>query len=90
MGFSFATCDRKSALGFLQKSYPGREVDDSGSTATLLDLVEKDVIRVQDPMMHPNTQIIPARNWDEDRRDQVVAVCQAFHDSVTQAVKDEQ
>jgi len=39
-------------------------------------------------MMHQNTQIIPARNWDEDRRDQVVAVCQAFHDSVTQAAKE--
>ena len=83
MGFSFATCDRRSALGFLKKSYPAREIDDSGATATLLDLVEKDVIRVQDPMMHPNTQIIPSTNWDETQRDQIVAICQKFHDSVT-------
>lgn len=45
-GFSFATCDRKRALDFLQRVYPSRTIVDEPGTkaAALLDLVSKDVI----------------------------------------------
>jgi len=85
MTFQFATCDRRRALEFLQKCYPGRDVEDAGKTSELLDLVEADIIRVQDPAMHPNTQISPSTNWDEDRRDEIVLICQGFHAEVTNA-----
>lgn len=52
MSFSFATCERHRALGFLKKLFPSYVVEDAGATKTVLDLVEKDLIRVLDPDFH--------------------------------------
>lgn len=76
----FATCDRRMALGFLQQAYPTCVIEDSADSAgPLLDLVEADVIRVQDPNFHQPTEIVPAKNWDASRHDERVAVCAEFH-----------
>lgn len=48
---TFATCNRKSALEFLQKIFP-ELADTPDSVGPLLDLVEADIVRVLDPMMH--------------------------------------
>ncbi|WP_411887395.1 hypothetical protein [Hydrocarboniphaga effusa] len=81
MSFAFATCDRRRALGFLKTIYPDREVKDTAEDAgPLLDLVEKDIVRISDPAMHgPNAAIIPSTNWNESRRSEVMDVCQRFH-----------
>ena len=52
MGFAFATCDRRRALGFIQKLYPSRDVKDEGAVADVLNFVEADVIRIGDPEFH--------------------------------------
>ncbi len=82
MSINFATCDRKRALSFLQKVYPSRVVSDSPDSAgPLLDFVEKDIIRIQDPMVHAvngTIQAIPGKNWDESYREQVVRVAIKF------------
>lgn len=80
----FATCDRGMALGFLRKLYPSRDVADTPEDAgPLLDIVEADIVRVQDPDYHRPCQIMPSKNWDASRHDEFVAICQKFHDGTT-------
>lgn len=76
-GFHFATCERGTALRFIKAVYPSYTIDDTPESAgLLLDFIEKDIVRVQDPMMHGNRpQIIPSKNWDEKYRDGVVKAC---------------
>lgn len=78
--FMFATCDRNRALEFIQKVYPSKKITDTIDCAKpLLDFVEKDIVRVQDPLMHGNTiQIVPSNNWDEKYREQIVSACKLF------------
>jgi len=81
MHIEFATCERKRALEFIQKVYPNKVITDTPNCAgPLLDLVEKDIVRVQDPMMYGNSIAISpnANNWDEKYRDEVVAACRLF------------
>lgn len=77
MSFSFATCERGRALGFLKAVYPSYEIDDTIECAKdLLDFVEKDIVRIQDPMMHGNSpQVIPSTNWKNEYKNNVVKAC---------------
>ncbi len=83
MSFSFATCNRKSALGFIQKVYPSKKITDTKDSAgSLLDFVEKDIVRIQDPLMHgDNIEVIPGNKWVEDKvtREAVILACEVFH-----------
>ena len=77
----FATCERNRALGFLKQVYPSKEITDTPDCAgPLLDLVERDIVRIQDPMMYGNRiEVSPnATNWDEKYREEVVAACRLF------------
>jgi len=82
MNIQFATCDRKRALQFLQQVYPSGNVEDTPESAgPLLELVEQDIVRVQDPAMYGNQiQVVPGKKWQEDMREEVMEVCQKFHD----------
>lgn len=78
MNIEFATCDRKRALSFIQSVYPLRDITDTPECAGhLLDLVEKDIVRVQDPMMYGNKIAVSpnAKNWDEKYRSAVIEAC---------------
>jgi len=77
----FATCNRKSALEYIQKVLPDKDISDTEeSIKGLLDLVEKDVIRVQDPMMHGNKiGILPSDNWNESHRETIMK----YHSKLT-------
>jgi len=81
MNIQFATCCRKSAMEYIQKVYPSREITDTPNSAgPLLDFVEKDIVRIQDPRMYgPNIQVIPAKNWDDKYRNDIVNACMIFH-----------
>ena len=78
----FATCDRKRALFFLQEVYPSRKIEDIPESAgPVLDFVEQDLIRIQDPSMYgKRIQVVPGKNWQEDMREQVAKACEVFHD----------
>lgn len=80
MSFEFATCERDAALRFIRTVYPSRIIIDTPESAgKLLDYVEKDIVRIQDPMMHGSSiQVSPATNWDEKYRDEIVAACKLF------------
>lgn len=84
MAFYFATCDRQRALGFLKKLYPSAVIEDAPESAgPLLDLVERDVMRIPDPDFHQPAQVIPGDAWNEAEREACVAICQAFHERAT-------
>lgn len=53
MNIEFATCNRQTAFGYLVKVYPSKELKED-MVSKLLDLAEKDIVRVQDPLMYGN------------------------------------
>lgn len=74
--FMFATSMRDMALGFIRYENPGKEIEDTPESAgPLLDLVQADVIRIQDPKFHQPCQVVPGMKWDESLRDEVIAIC---------------
>lgn len=78
MNIEFATCDRRRALEFLQRVYPTRSITDTPDCAgPLLDFVERDIVRIQDPAMYGNTIEVSrnANNWDEKYLPEVIAAC---------------
>jgi len=83
MAISFATCNRNTALGYLQKVCPSSDITDTEDSAgPLLDFVEKDLVRIQDPMMHGSKiGVIAGDKWseDEDVRKEIVAACEIFY-----------
>lgn len=81
MDIEFATCERWRALEFIKKVYPSRTITDTPDCAgPLLDLVEKDIVRIQDPLMYGNRIAVSpnAKNWDEKYRDEVIAACKVL------------
>lgn len=83
--FRFATCERPRALGFLAKFYPDAEVKDEGPVADVLDLVQKDIIRIPDPAFHPNGVITMSKEAPKGEEKAVVAKLQAMHDLLSAA-----
>ena len=73
MEVQFATCVRKTALEYLQKVLPSRDITDTDDSAgPLLDWVQKDVVRIQDPMMYGNRiGIVPSTNWQDKYKDEI-------------------
>lgn len=85
MNFNFATCERHRALGFIQRVYPSKDVTDTPESAgPLLDFVEKDIVRIQDPTMHgSNIEVIQGTHWedaDADTQAAVMAACTKLHE----------
>lgn len=80
MHIEFATCERSSALKFIQRVYPNYTISDTPDSAgPLLDLVERDVMRVQDPSMYGNRiAIVPGNNFTEADRDSCTKACRDF------------
>ena len=81
MNIEFATCDRKRALEFIQKVYPNKMITDTPDCAgPLLDFVEKDIVRIQDPMMYGNQIAVSpnAANYDEKYLPDIQAACRLF------------
>lgn len=81
MNIEFATCERQRALEYIQRVYPSKTISDTPRCAgPLLDLVEKDIVRIQDPAMYGGRiSVSPnASNWNEEYRERVIAACKIF------------
>lgn len=89
MFVSFATCNRREALSFLQKACPLDEIADSAACAApVLDLVEKDILRVQDPMMHGSRiAIIAGKEHGAQHDESVQAAVKVLTDHLAKAKK---
>jgi len=81
MYFQFATCERNRALEFLKKLYLDREVADTPEDAgPLLDIVEKDIVRIPDPDMHGSrVEICQSKNWVESEKESYIKILTEFH-----------
>ena len=53
MNIEFATSERQTAFGYIQKVYPTKTITED-QCSKLLDLVNRDILRIQDPMMYGN------------------------------------
>lgn len=81
MAFGFATCDRKRALGFLQKLYPSAAIEDTPEDAApVLDLVARDVIRISDPDFHGG-MVVASTHYAEVPADEIQTVLRKFHEA---------
>jgi hypothetical protein len=78
----FATCERGRALLFLKKVYPSRDVKDAPESAgPLLDLIEQDILRLQDPDVHGNRiELLPGKNFREELCDIATRIARIFHE----------
>lgn len=79
MRIRFETCERKTALRYLQHFYPNRKLEDTGKTKAVLDLVESDIFRIPDPKFHPGGQVYPGKNWDELNKEEYLKTFFDFH-----------
>lgn len=76
---TFATCDRRRALGFMKKLYPSCVVEDTPESAVpVLDFVAADIIRIGDPDFHSGA-VFPSKGSPEEIARAVQALS-AFHE----------
>lgn len=66
MSIIFATCDVKKAMGFINKMYPSHKDLIEEDIPQLVKLINRDVVRVQDPDFHQPCQIIEGRNYTKE------------------------
>lgn len=87
MSFQFATCERNRALHFLQTVAPDDGIADTPESAgPLLDLVEQDLLRVQDPLMHGNMiAVVAGAKYDDSHEEKVQAVASQFMRTISVA-----
>ena len=76
MSIEFATCVKSKALEYIQKVLPSGKITED-SINLLLDLVDKDILRVQDPFMYGSRiGIIHGKKYDT-----------AFESDIAKAIK---
>ena len=80
MNIHFITCDRARALDFIRCVYPDKVITDTPESAgKLLDFVERDIVRIQDPHMYgKRIQVVQSVNWKDEYLAEVVAACEQF------------
>ena len=80
MKIQFATCIRSKALEYIRKVCPSKIIDEK-DLKDFLDFVEKDVVRVQDPLMYGKMiGIIPGKNWNDSLKDTVIKSLRFLND----------
>ena len=86
MNIQFATCNRHSALEYIKRVYPDNVITDTDDCAKpLLDLVQEDYLRIQDPMMYGNRiGIMPGKRFDkcELSKEEIQDICKDFVASI--------
>ena len=62
MNVEFATCNKTTAIRYINSEYPDLEESD---IPTLIDLIRKDIVRIRDPYMYGNIQVVAGKNYNE-------------------------
>lgn len=71
MTVEFATCEKNTAFEYIKKVLPSKEIKEEMISKLLL-LVEKDILRVQDPLMYGNTiGVVQGRNFKQENMSEV-------------------
>jgi len=87
-GFYFATCNTSSAFRFLQQMYPKKALR-SESFPKLMDLIKRDIVRVEDPNFHQPCQIIGGDNYKEEYKQEIDAAIAEFKTAIADAPEKE-
>lgn len=64
MNLQFATCEVKSAIRFLKKGYPDRNLNED-NLPKLIDALNKDIFRVTDPKFH-TLALVTGNNYKDE------------------------
>ena len=84
MSFQFASCQWEPyAKSFLQKMYPSKTIEEE-KIPLLVDLIKRDVLRIQDPDMHRPCQIVAGKEY-ESGKGEVDAAIEEFKREVHDA-----
>jgi len=83
VGFCFATCDINRALVFINKMYPSYKDLTKEDVPLLSGLIEKDVLRVQDPNFHQPCQIIAGNQYSKEYDAEINKAIEEFLASLT-------
>ena len=77
MNIEFATCVKATAFGYLQKVYPSKDLKEE-MCSKLLDLVQKDIVRIRDPLMYGNRiAVVQGQKYNsENKKDIDEAIAQ--------------
>lgn len=67
---TFATCDKQAGLRFLKVLYPSKNVT-LEKVSKLMLLLDKDILRIQDPMMHTPAQIIAGHKYKKENSGEI-------------------
>ena len=71
MNIEFATCVKATAFGYLQKVYPTKNVTEE-KVSKLLSLVERDIVRIQDPYMYGNRiGVVAGTNYKAENKTEI-------------------
>ena len=90
MLLKFATCERHKALDYLRVFYPNHDVLETDENVKIvLDHVENDIVRIPDPVFHPEGCITPSRNWDESIKSEVIEALTKMHNNLPLKLKGE-
>ena len=82
MRIAFATCEVHRALEFINQVYPSYEDLTEKDIPKLRALLEKDIVRVQDPNFHQPCQIIAGNNYSEEYDKKIGEAIQELQDSL--------
>lgn len=81
---SFATCEVGRAVEFIQKMYPSKVVT-KDKFPLVAYLIERDILRVQDPDFHQPCQIIAGKSYSTAHDGLIEAAMKEFKANVHNA-----
>jgi len=82
MNVRFETCERIRGLRFLRIFYPDKNLEDTGKTKAVLDMVKADIIRIPDPKYHPGGRVYPGKNWENSKKEEYMKVLNDWQQSL--------
>ena len=87
---TFASCSWNGSPGaknHIQKMYPDKTIKDE-LIPILIDLINRDVLRVQDPAFHQPYQIITGNNYTEFHDDEINMAIKQFETMISDQDND--
>jgi len=71
VSLQFATCVPKTALEFINQMHPNNEDLTKDEIPELIDLIRRDILRVQDPNFHNPCQIVAGKKYQSSDDDEI-------------------
>lgn len=82
MNLQFATCVPETALEFINKMYPNNEDLTKDEIPELIDLIKRDILRVQDPNFHQPCQIVAGKKYQSSDDEEIGIAIDKFKELI--------